>query len=107
VAARARGLRLHEALARRALGEVLAQTRNWSHAAREFEAAATIQERQAAAVELVRTLVAAGQAEYVYAASPRIDHIRTQLARAHEMARVIGIEGEREQAARLLAALHE
>jgi len=105
--ARAKGLELHEALARRVLAQLLAETGHWPHAVREFEAAAAIQERQAAAVELVRTLVAASDAESVYAASPRLDHIRQQLDRARRMAGRIGIKRESEEATRLLTALHD
>jgi protein involved in temperature-dependent protein secretion len=104
---RAMGLTLHEALARRVLAQGLAQTGNWSHALREFEAAAAIQEEQSATVELVRTLVATCQAEYVYAKSPRREHIRAQLVRAKQMAARIGIESEGKEVIRLLAALED
>jgi class 3 adenylate cyclase/tetratricopeptide (TPR) repeat protein len=104
--ARVAGLALHEALARRSLGQALAVTGNWSHAEREFEAAAAIQERQGARLELVRTLIAASHAEYTQAISPRADHLATQLARSCEMAEQIGMGPERKQAGRLLAALH-
>jgi hypothetical protein len=101
------GLGLHEALARRALGQVLALMGNWAHADGEFRAAAAIQERQGAAVELIVTRVAASRAEYVYAASPRLPQLRAQLTDARRAAERIGFQHEREEAARLLAALHD
>jgi class 3 adenylate cyclase/tetratricopeptide (TPR) repeat protein len=104
---RGMGLTLHEALARRVLGQVLAQSGHWSHAAREFEAAATIQEERGATVGMARTLMAACQAEYSYASAPRTELLRAQLARVCDIAERIGMNPEREAAKRLLAAVHD
>jgi class 3 adenylate cyclase/tetratricopeptide (TPR) repeat protein len=101
------GLELLESLARRVLAQVLTQIGHWPRAAREFEAAAVIQERLGATVELVRTLVAGCQAEYAHAVSPRVQKLRTDLARASELAAAVGLQREHGEAMHLFAALRE
>jgi hypothetical protein len=101
------GLELLEASARRVLAQTLAQIGHWPQAAREFEAAAVIQERLGATIELVRTLVAGCQAENAHAASPRVQKLRTDLMRANKLAHAIGLQRERDETIHLLAALRE
>ena len=101
------GLELLEASARRVLAQILAQIGHWPQAAGEFEAAAAIQERLGAAIELVRTLVAGCQAENAYAGSPRVQKLRTDLTRASQLAQAIGLQRDCDETMHLLAALRE
>ena len=89
------------------LAQILAQIGHWPQAAGEFEAAAAIQERLGATIELVRTLVAGCQAENAYAGNPRVQKLRTDLTRARQLAQAIGLQRDCDETMHLLAALRD
>jgi class 3 adenylate cyclase/predicted ATPase len=91
VQARALDLKLHAASARRVLATALAELGYWPQSEREFELALTDLERIGARVELVRTLDAFSEAEYLYAPSPRVPAVRARRARATQLAQTIGL----------------
>jgi tetratricopeptide (TPR) repeat protein len=91
VQARSLDLKLHAASARRVLATALAQLGYWPQSEREFEAAAADLEHFGATVELVRTLDAFSEAEYLCAPSPRVPEVRARRARAAQLAQTIGM----------------
>jgi tetratricopeptide (TPR) repeat protein len=100
------GLRLHSALARRALGLAFVRTGDVGQAAAQLDEAAAVLEHLGARAELARTLVLAVRAEYAAPRSNRTQ-LRAKLARAIELGEALGLDDDRLAALRLHATVAE
>lgn len=104
VQARALGLKLHAASARRVLATALAQLGYWPRSAHEFESLVTDLEQYGAKVDLVWTLLAFAEAEISYADSPHAHEVRSRRARAAHLAQEIGLLHDRQSTPRAESA---